>query len=606
MPRRLSASVAGLLAAFAVNGAAPAASAEAAAGGVTQLAAGWDRDGVAIAARPAAGPQRLDAQYEDFEARFAVECRGGCRGGLLLGAPDNSRFVLIPLSDDGRGAYQATLDKGKVVKGQPLDGAPNPFLGSPALIAPRLGDKARPASASAPAKVGGAAVDPSPDGWHDVLVTRRAGIISVRIDGRSLGGGYWMPAKFGVASLSLLSDSTAAIRYRFAGVRDLIAQSVAPEHIASRFKKKQLSAMFLTEAVASGDFNRDGKPDLVAGPHIYFGPDFVRRTRLYPERPAGPATYQSSMVQFGHDFTGDGWDDVLELGLPGQGAILLVNPQGASRYWDAHTVIPAVSSEIASLADIDGDGKAELIFSQSAPGGPPRSVRIAYAKPDPQDPTKPWLVTGVSAPGNWTAHGIGVGDVDGDGRADILNGRQWWSAPATAGGEWRAHDAYFGEGASIIVDDLNGDGLADVISSLDAHGWGLAWFEGQRGPGGKITHIRHMIMGDDRDPVAKLVFSELHSLAYADIDGDGRKDIVSGKRWWAHLDSELDPDAYGEQVLYAFRQTGRKARVAFEPLLISNRSGAGTQIVAQDLDGDGKVDIAATSRLGTFLFHTGK
>src|SRR5690606_29036472 len=95
-------------------------------------------------------------------------------------------------------------------------------------------------------------------------------------------------------------------------------------------------------------------------------------------------------------------------------------------------------------------------------------------------------------------HGLGVGDVDGDGRADLVERGGWWQQPESLEGEplWQrdAFDFAAGRrgGAQMLVTDVDGDGLADVVTSLDAHGWGVSWFRQVRGEEG-ITFEEHRI-----------------------------------------------------------------------------------------------------------------
>ncbi len=161
-------------------------------------------------------------------------------------------------------------------------------------------------------------------------------------------------------------------------------------------------------------------------------------------------------------------------------------------------------------------------------------------------------------------------------------------------------------GAEMIVYDVNGDGRNDVVTSLAAHGWGLAWFEQQRNPAGEITFVQRDIMGDfnAKNP-GNVTFSELHGLTMADMNGDGVQDIVTGKRFWAHQESYTDPDPMGAAVLYVFR-TVRNAKAPggaeFVPELVHNRSGVGSSVAVEDLNKDGAGDIMTATKMGLFVF----
>ncbi len=104
-------------------------------------------------------------------------------------------------------------------------------------------------------------------------------------------------------------------------------------------------------------------------------------------------------------------------------AILYVNPKGESRRWDTYAVTDRMSCEFMLLKDVDADGKLEFIFKDS-------ENKFVYAKPDPANPTALWKKHAISEPGPWANHGMGVGDVNGDGRADFLNAFGWWEQPA--------------------------------------------------------------------------------------------------------------------------------------------------------------------------------
>jgi hypothetical protein len=264
---------------------------------------------------------------------------------------------------------------------------------------------------------------------------------------------------------------------------------LAPQEVA--FERSQLSDRFHAEGAAIGDLDRDGHADVVVGPHAWLGPNFERRLELYPGEPFDPLGYSDSFFAWTADLDGDGWLDVLMVGFPGQAAFWLENPGQTDAGWARHLVLPRVNNEGPSYTDLTGDGRRELVFHL---GG-----RFGYAHPDPADPRAPWTfvpVTGERGGLSHFIHGLGVGDVDGDGRMDILERRGWFRQGEQAATPWSFHPVDFSlgrrGGAQMFVDDLDGDGDNDVITSLDGHGWGLSWFEND---GGQFTE--HRIMDDE-------------------------------------------------------------------------------------------------------------
>lgn len=205
---------------------------------------------------------------------------------------------------------------------------------------------------------------------------------------------------------------------------------------------------------------------------------------------------------------------------------------------------------------------------------------------------------------------MGLGDVNSDGRLDLLEKDGWWEQPTALAGDplWQFHAGPFGLGGShMFAYDVNGDGLNDVITALTADAFGFAWFEQYR-EGGEIRFREHILKnkepGENRYGVK---FSELHAIELVDMDGDGLKDIVTGKRFWSHGRTG-DPDRNQAAVNYWFKLVrGADKSVDFVPHRIDDSSGVGTQLIVGDVDKNGLPDLVVSNKKGTFvLLHEKK
>ncbi len=375
------------------------------------------------------------------------------------------------------------------------------------------------------------------------------------------------------------------------------------------YRKLALNDVFFSEGATFGDLNNDGKPDAISGPYWWEGPDFKVRHEYYPALPWDPLRYSDNFFAFTHDFNGDGWNDILVLGFPGVDASWYQNPGAKGGPWRRNVVFLPVDNESPTFGRVLGADKPPVLLCTSR-------GRIGYATWDAKAPSTPWVFHPISPPGGWQrfTHGLGFGDVNGDGRNDILEKDGWWERPASLAGDpvWKQHKFPFAGtpsrgGAQMYVYDVNQDGLGDVITSLHAHGFGLSWFEQTRATNGTISFKEHRITSPvEAELINGVQFAQLHAIDLVDFDGDGVLDILTGKRWWAHgPKGDAQPDA--APVLYAFLlRRGANGTASYVPHLINDTTGVGTQIVAADVNGDGRPDIVVGNKRGTAVLLSQK
>jgi hypothetical protein len=533
--------------------------------------------------------------------------------------------VFVSLSETDRSSYAVKVDaQGRITDRQKLS-----------MLAPENLNGRAPAPGAA-GRGRGPGVLPLPSGLNMPGMLRPTGAykpgeanefevilsgnaLRLAFNGGALGGGNAGaadPSAGAYGPFALYAGGTRPAQFKDLTYKDLESRPDPPEKLSSNFTMRRLNEFYYTWSAAIADVNRDGIPDILAGPYYYLGPNYDVAHEIYTPVAYNPTVDypQVNMVNLAYDFTGDGWPDVLIMsGNAGNGTgTLYVNPKGEYRRWEQHVVLEPVGNEETLLKDIDGDGKPEVIHAGNN--------ALRYSKPDPANPTGKWITKTISEPGPWGAnigHGLGVGDINGDGLMDYVNAYGWWEHPAKGTNPelWTHHPEEFGRwghsqggagGAEIGIYDVNGDGLVDVVTSLEGHGFGLAWFEQKRDAAGKISFVRHIIMDNFLTKNAgDVMFTEPHATAFADMDGDGIPDLITGKRAMSHLFTFSDPDSFGPPVLYWYRTVRNKnapGGAEFVPELIHNRSGAGSHFAVADLNKDGTPDIVTAGVDGIFVF----
>jgi len=335
------------------------------------------------------------------------------------------------------------------------------------------------------------------------------------------------------------------------------------------------------ESVGIIDVNKDGKPDLVSGDFWYENADerknSFRRRKLIGDQKRFDEYYDDfSTIPL--DVDGDGDQDVVTGGWFGGMLRWLENTGPTGKTWPIHDIAEVGNVETTRAWDIDGDGIVEIV-----PNNPNKPLK--YFKLDKPNTFRQIPVASTQG------HGIGFGDINGDGKGDFIIPKGWVENMGNEG--WKHHQEFDLGTASIpiIVTDLNADKLADLIVG-QGHGYGLHWYEQKKGSDGKRTWIKHVI--DEKN-------SQYHSMEWADIDGDNRPDLITGKRFRAHNDG--DPGCYDEVGLYYFTWDGKaftKHTISYGPA--GEGKGTGLYFALHDLRGTGRKDIVVAGKDGLTVF----
>jgi hypothetical protein len=367
----------------------------------------------------------------------------------------------------------------------------------------------------------------------------------------------------------------------------------------TNWERVQLDPRFRSEGVAIADLNNDGRNDIVAGDYWYQAPDWGRHELRPPGDYWAGVGYSQSFCNWTWDINADGWQDVIVGGFPGEPFHWYENPKGEAGHWKQHLIWHSICNETPQFLDLTGDGRPEVVC-----GSQPEAQMGYLEIPTGEAVYQKWDFVAISEPGdpgqNGTFkyyHGLGVTDVNGDGRNDVVIPHGWWKNPEQRGDElWTFHPHRLAEtpdgnpltAADIYAEDLDGDGDQDLMMSC-AHSYGVWWFENVTA--GDKTEFKYHVIDDSH--------SQTHALHFVDLDGDGQRELVTGKRFFAHNGG--DPGAYEPVSMYRYqirKSAGSPTEIVRHEILASRDTGIGTQFAVGDIDGDGRPDIALSNKKG--------
>jgi hypothetical protein len=336
-----------------------------------------------------------------------------------------------------------------------------------------------------------------------------------------------------------------------------------------------------SESAAICDINGDGKLDIVSGENWYEAPTWKKhhfREIDYTNY------YIDDLSTVPLDVDGDGHIDLVTVGWFSKKIAWWRNPGNTGGTWTEHPVQTGYPVEFAELVDLNNDGKKNEILPEFGDLNAP----LAWYESDGNGGVAKHVVYPRSL-----GHGIGAGDVNGDGRNDILTPNGWLEAPKDPRkGPWKLHsDWHLGDVGFMYVRDVNGDGRPDVITSM-AHSYGIFW-------------LQHMADGSWQKHMIDDSWSQSHAMTLVDFRGKGNIGLLTGKRYFAH--NGRDPGSREPLGIYWYERLTmpgtNQVQWVKHVLSYGGRIGGGLQIPVADIDGDGDLDFVVAGKSGLFLFE---
>jgi len=279
------------------------------------------------------------------------------------------------------------------------------------------------------------------------------------------------------------------------------------------------------------------------------------------------------------DIDGDGRADVVtgRYRVDDSGARQMLWFANTAGGWVEHVLSPTAFCHDMAFGDVDGDGRTDMICIDQFLD----SITWLQA---PADWTQPWTSHPIDS--GYRPMGAALADIDGDGRLDVVSGRSWYLNGSD--GTWTRHmlttltndaDPFFNDQSEVDVADIDGDGRLDVYATIFGDSLQGRLFALLQPPDIATTWTAVEI---DPGPLWGV-----HSQAAADFDGSGRPQVMVGEAPAAGFGFGTNPSPQ----IYIYRLNGEPTDpAAWERTLVDT---VGTlEADAVDIDGDGRLDIA--------------
>lgn len=390
------------------------------------------------------------------------------------------------------------------------------------------------------------------------------------------------------------------------------------------FIKTTIDETFRSESIALTEINNDDYKDIVIGDVWYEGPNWemheIRKPQFYSKSKETAASDSKNMRYYSNSFAvqsldvnKDGWQDVISFPVMGEPVTWYENPKNHEGHWKERVAHSSYHGESPLLFELNGslyplagykksDQTYELgVLTPSTDLDAPWEVFTIGDRAVKSSKTLPTMIKKLGAPGA-TGHGLGCGDINGDGADDVLTRHGWYEAPVdTVLEHWTFHYYPFDQLADLKnpqyqfaqmpVCDIDGDGDNDIFGS-SAHHYGVWWFEQVQDENGNIEFVKHSI------PIR---LSQVHAVAQADLNGNDIPDFIIGKRWLAHAGKDPGTDDFID-LLWIEPRVSNTGQVDFQIELLDRGVGVGTQIEIADVNLDQKDDLLISNKKGTYLY----